>query len=645
MSLETFSPIPMASDLLRTRVLLLFGLGAMAVADPAPAQAQLQAPAAVAQSQASEYEYRYHTYAETVALLEEWTAAHPDLVRLESLGESQSGTMELWLVEITNQATGPAEEKPAGYFDGNQHDSEVMGGEVALHLIWWLLSRYGEDPEVTELLDTRAVYVLPLANPEGAEFFVTGEVTWDPWEIQNRERLYGEGSRGADGPSDITGDGNILQMRVQDPDGGWRAADEDPRLLVRRGEDDVDGPFYRVYQEGYDDNGDGEVNSDPPFMRFITNRNYPAFWSSHDGRFRGAGDYPLDEPNSRKIVDFITARPHIGLIESYHTTSGVHLRPFAARPDADMPAQDLEDYQAVLAEGQPTTTYPQASVYHQFTTIQPGVDPDEQPGARRGVFIDWAYSHFGAFSTTTELWTLEPFVNEVGWDDIPRDEPLFAIPGRYNRPDVQAKVLEWLDRHEGDPRLAGEGFVDWAPFDHPTLGPVEIGGFSRFWTRNPPPGPFFREVAEDQARFAVSRTLKLPLARIREVEVEALGSDNWRIRVRMTNEGWLDTSMAQARVTGIAQPDRVSLELPDGASSLDPLNRSFEFMRGTRGGRYESYYYGEWRVEAPAGAEVTVILRSQKGGVDRATVRLGEPSATRLPSAPDGGPDTSSTAF
>ena len=526
------------------------------------------------------------------------------------------------MVEITNRETGPAEEKPAAYFDGNQHDSEVMAGEVTLHLVWWLLTRYGDDPQVTELLDTRTLYVLPLANPEGAEYFVTGEVTWDPWEIANRDRLYGPGMRGSDGPSDITGDGNILQMRVEDPEGEWTVYSDEPRLLVRRTDDHTDGPFYRVYEEGYDDNDDGTVNSDPPFMRFITNRNYPAFWSSHDGRFRGAGDYPLDEPNSRNIVDFILEHPNIGMIESFHTTSGVHLRPYAARPDVDMPQQDLEDYQAILAEGQPTTTYPQASVYHQFTTIEPGLDPDEQPGARRGVFIDWAYAHFGAFATTTELWTLEPFVNEIGWDDIPRDEPLFAIPGRYNRPDVQAKVLEWLDRHEGDPRLAGEGFVDWAPFDHPTLGAVEVGGWSRYWTRNPPPGPFFEEVAVDQARFAVMRSLRLPRVQIREVEVESLGTDQWRVRARVTNEGWLDTSMAQARYIGIAQGDRMTLELPQEAGTSDPLTQEFEFMRGTRGGSYESFYYGEWTIEGPSGSDITIVMESEKGGVDRTSVRL-----------------------
>ncbi len=598
--------------------LAVFVFLAVALASAAPAAAQNQ-----------DYEYRYHTYAERQALLEAWVAAHPELARLESLGPSQTGTMDIWAVEITNRATGPASEKPAAYFDGNQHDSEVMAGEVALHLVWWLLTRYGSDPEVTELLDTRAVYIIPVANPEGAEWHVTGEVTWDPWEIANRERLYGEGRRGADGPSDITGDGNILQMRIPDPEGEWTPHPDDPRLMVRRQDGDP-GPFYRMMQEGFDDNGDGTVNSDPPFMRFITNRNFPAFWSSHDGRFRGAGEYPLDEPNSRIVVDYITARPNIGLIESYHTTSGVHLRPYAARPDSDIPQQDLQDYQAILAKAFPITGHPQASVYHQFTTIQPGLDPDQQPGARRGVFIDWAYAHFGAFANTTELWTMEPFVNEVGWADIPRDEPLFAIPGRYNRPDVQLKILQWLDMNRDDPRLAGQGFVDWAPFDHPTLGRIEIGGWTRYWLRNAPPGPFLEASAVDEARFAVLRALKLPRARIRGIQVSEAGPDRWQVRVRTANEGWLDTSMEQARITGVARPDRLRVEANGAGNVTGPDPREFEFMRGTRGGSFESYYYGEWMVEAPAGSEITVTLDSKKGGIHRVRLPL-EPRGMDAP--------------
>jgi hypothetical protein len=49
------------------------------------------------------------------------------------------------------------------------------------------------------------------------------------------------------------------------------------------------------------------------------------------------------------------------------------------------------------------------------------------------------------------------------------------------------------------------------------------------------------------------------------------------------------------------------------------------FMRGTRGSPLLSSYYGSWVVEAPPGAELTVEVRSQKGGVHRSIVRLETP--------------------
>ena len=394
--------------------------------------------------------------------------------------------------------------------------------------------------------------------------------------------------------------------------------------MVRREEGDTEGPFYRVLSEGLDSDGDGEINEDPPVTGFISNRNYPAYWASTDARFRGGGDYPLQEHNARVLVDFILSKPQISQIESWHTTSGIHLRPYAARPDTDFPPQDLQDYSAILAKGTAITTYPVASVYNDFTTILPGVPFDQQPGVRHGVFIDWSYVHQGLFSVTTELWTMEPFVNEMGWGEIPRDKPLFAIPGRYNRPDVLAAVLKWLDANQGSPNLSGEGFINWKRYPHPTLGEVEIGGFTRYWLRNPPPGPFLRKVVEDQSEFAVVRALLTPLVKIQEVEVERGGHPGeWLVTATVANEGYLDTSMEQARRTGIARPDRVRIELGEGATTDEPTTVSFPFMRGTRESEYLSLYRASWTVTAPEGSRVTVTIWSEKGGEDTREVRLG----------------------
>src|SRR4029079_10973373 len=78
---------------------------------------------------------------------------------------------------------------------------------------------------------TRAFYVIPRLNPDGSEValaerprFLRSSVR--PWPLPDaQDGLHEE---------DVDGDGRILFMRVPDPNGAWRAADEDPRLLGPR---------------------------------------------------------------------------------------------------------------------------------------------------------------------------------------------------------------------------------------------------------------------------------------------------------------------------------------------------------------------------------------------------------------------------
>ena len=127
------------------------------------------------EAQDSSYEFRYHTYDESTAILRDLANSHPTLAKLYSIGKSATGQKEIWCIEIGNEATGSPETKPAAYFDGNQHASEVTGGEATLYLAHYLLSRYGHDPAVTRLVDTRTVYIVQRGDPDGAEATMTGQ--------------------------------------------------------------------------------------------------------------------------------------------------------------------------------------------------------------------------------------------------------------------------------------------------------------------------------------------------------------------------------------------------------------------------------------------------------------------------------------
>ena len=57
----------------------------------------------------------------------------------------------------------------------------------------------------------------------------------------------------------INGDGKILQMRLQDPNGDWKISTLDPRLMEKRAPDEFGGTYYRLFEEGLLEDYDGYI--------------------------------------------------------------------------------------------------------------------------------------------------------------------------------------------------------------------------------------------------------------------------------------------------------------------------------------------------------------------------------------------------
>ena len=182
-------------------------------------------------------------------------------------------------------------EKPAFWVDGNIHASEVTASAAALYLIHSLVTRYKKDANVTRALDTRAFYIVPRVNPDGAEWALADK----PKIIRSSTRPYPYVDDPIDGlvsGEDLDGDGRILQMRIEDPNGAWKAHPDDPRLMVRRDPIETGGKYYRILPEGLLKNYDGvTINVRPPKQGLDLNRNFPAGWRTESDQ-HGAGPYP-----------------------------------------------------------------------------------------------------------------------------------------------------------------------------------------------------------------------------------------------------------------------------------------------------------------------------------------------------------------
>ncbi|MBK6768793.1 MAG: carboxypeptidase [Ardenticatenales bacterium] len=559
---------------------------------------------------------RFDTYYDNddlSAQLAELVAAHPTLARRDVLGLSHEGR-EIELIVLTNTATGPDTDKPALWIDANIHATEVTASMAALYVIHSVLTRHDAgDEAIRRILDTGALYIVPRLNPDGAALALSAS----PRHVRSSTRRYPYQDK-QDGlhAEDIDGNGRILQMRIQDPNGDWKASDHDPRCMVKRAPDEHGGTYYRVLPEGTIHNYDGHViKLARPEQSLDLNRNFAGGWRP-EGQQYGAGDYPGSEPEAQAVLRFFAAHDNVFGALTYHTYSRAILRPFSMKPDDEMDTADKFTYEAIGQRGTDLTGYPNVSVYHHFR-----YHPKE---VISGVFDDWLYSDRGVFAFTVELWDLP---TAAGIEEKNK-EKRFIEWMRFHPTADDVKIFDWLAAN------APDQLHTWTPFDHPQLGPVEVGGANGFLTwRNPPPHLLEAEIAP-QAAFALAFADLAPRLAWRALEATALGDDVWRIVAVVDNTGFLATSASQqARKVGTARPVRLELHLGDGATlvggppavEVGHLEGRASKMAGGwfSNGATDHRGKAEWLVRAPAGATLSITAHGARAGTLRGDVRLG----------------------
>ena len=59
-------------------------------------------------------------------------------------------------------------------FDGTHHSDEHMGTEMTLHILHWLVDGYGTVPRITNIVNSREIWIVFTVNPDGAEYDISG---------------------------------------------------------------------------------------------------------------------------------------------------------------------------------------------------------------------------------------------------------------------------------------------------------------------------------------------------------------------------------------------------------------------------------------------------------------------------------------
>ena len=465
----------------------------------------------------------FYTYGEIDRFLHDLARAFPALCRLGSIGLSRQGR-EIHLLTLTDFTAGNPEDRPAYLIHGGIHAHEPASAHAPLFTAKRLL----EDHVPGGLLTRVAFYILPRLCPDGSEFCIaTSARIRSRTDFTNREpnTLY---------PEDLDGDGRILNIRQAHPDGDLIPDPADRRLLIRRQADST-GPFYRLFPEGRIHDWDGgdrirqaglhaflPQHSDIAAGRsYDWNRNWSHGWRP-EGEQQGAGDFPFSELEMRHLAEFLHSHPKIFGILGYHCGHASFLRPPASGSRDDLDAEDDTALEELAQIGAKQTGFPALPLVKLHWA-------GRRDAGKGGHALDFAYHHLGIFGFEIELGTI---VNAAGLTT----EDFLTWTGQDDADRWMRRLLDWWDRRGGRDPL----FEPWRPFDHPQLGPVELGGFLYTALDNPLLSELL-DTVEAAYRFTVAHARRHPQIVVEDLRVDLFDTRIYRIHLRIANRGQLPT--------------------------------------------------------------------------------------------------------
>lgn len=571
-------------------------------------------------------------------------AASSDFAELTELGSSLEGR-EIWLMTLADPVGAPVETRPGLLVVANLEGSHLVGSTLAIEAARHLLG--SSDEEVARLIVENVVYVVPRLNPDGAEAFFD-RVRWERRTNARPHDDDNDGRTDEDGPDDLNGDGVVTVMRVADPAGAYMIHPDEPRLMKRADAAAGEDGTHTLYWEGADDDGDGFYNEDGPGGVDL-NRNfqhaYP-YWEAD------AGVHMVSEPETRALMDFVVGHRNIAAILTFGQTDNLVTPPDARGALAAARALDLPAFADASLAGVHDTGvfraggggggFGRSGGGPRLRGAQPGADNDPDAGRRpsttvhrndvdyfatvsdayreitgiqsvgvhrspEGAFFDFGYFQYGVPSFTTPGWPMPAAPDE---EDEARDRR--PAPGPRGGGSFELQLLRGL---EG---LGIDAFVDWAPYTHPTLGEVEIGGFRPYATTNPPVEAL-SELGESHGRFLARLGGMLPRVRIVEATATPHGGGIFTVEVTIENSGYFPSSLQHGVTARAVDPVLLQIQVdPDAIVTGDDKSATVQRLEGS--GTRETF---SWVIRGRAGDRVEIRMRAQKGGTDTATVTLG----------------------
>jgi len=554
----------------------------------------------------------YYTLEQVYEAVQAINKAYPEMTKVEEIGKSEEGR-PIYGVTVNNPKTGPALSKPGIYVDGNIHGNEIQGGEICLYLLDYLLGNYGKNKDVTELLDKKVFYVIPVVNVDGRWHFMTDANT----SSSNRSLRIPidddkDGLVDEDFPDDLDGDGNICMMRKKDPFGQYKTDPEDPRLMVpvKPGEK---GEWTILGEEGIDNDGDGLINEDSEGY-VDPNRQWGFDWAP-DYVQSGSGEFPFQAVGLKALALWTQTKTNICIGWTFHNFGGMYLRGPSRKGLGEYPPQDVAVYDYIGKQAERITPgYKYMISWKDLYTTY-------------GDSLEWLCQTVGAYGYCGEVFQSESETFKGQGEK--KAEPPAAGGEEGPRGFLSGDITDRDRLKYNDNLTQGELYKPWKSFKHPTYGDIEIGGWVKMSSRLGAPF-MLADLVHRNAMAVLFSAKHVPEVSLDVTDVKKLGGDLYRVRTRLANGKAMPSMSFQAQRTRLYPKDtlRVSgggAKVVAGGILTDPYNDRVSYKKNRPDIQFlvvPGFGKAEYQFLVQGKGEITVRYESRHAGTLEKKVKL-----------------------
>ncbi|MBL0325596.1 MAG: fibronectin type III domain-containing protein [Cytophagaceae bacterium] len=111
----------------------------------------------------------YFSLQEMINILDQMRVQYPNLISVKSsIGNTIEGR-PIYMVKISDNPDVD-ESEPEVFLNAVHHAREPISLSQLIYFMWHVLENYGTDPEITTMLNSSELYLVPVVNPDGYEY-------------------------------------------------------------------------------------------------------------------------------------------------------------------------------------------------------------------------------------------------------------------------------------------------------------------------------------------------------------------------------------------------------------------------------------------------------------------------------------------